>query len=121
MRISDWSSDVCSSDLLNPTPGRRPQKNPGKRAFKGPRRGTLSGHPLGAWPTNVWDDIGNVGHNHPERRCGDHPAAFPLALAKRAILLYTLPVDLVCDPFCGSGTPQEIGRASGREMVCQSG
>src|SRR3546814_20203055 len=97
MRISDWSSDVCSSDL--------------------PRRGTLSGHPLGAWPTNVWDDIGNVGHNHPERRCGDHPAQFPLALAKRAILLYTQPGDLVCDPFCGSGPTQVADLDAGRAFV----
>lgn len=103
--------------VFNPTPARRPQKNPGKRAFKGPKKGALSGHPLGAWPTNVWDDLANVGHNHPERRFGDHPAQFPLALAKRAVMLYTRPGDLVCDPFSGSGTTQIACVESGRGFV----
>lgn len=93
--------------VFNPTPARAPQKQPDKRAFKGPRKGQLSGHPLGAWPTNVWSDIPSVRHNHPERAHGAHPAQFPKALARRAILIYTRAGDLVCDPFSGSGTTQE--------------
>lgn len=87
---------------FNPTPARQPQKNPGKRAFKGPRKGELSGHPFGAFPTNVWD-IGNAGHNRKDGVVG-HPAQMPSELARRAILLYTRPEDLVIDPFSGSGT-----------------
>lgn len=109
---------VCSKGDLprfNPNAARIPQKQPGKRAFKGPNKGKLSGHPLGAWPTNVWSDIGNVGHNHPDRAHGAHPAQFPLKLAKRAVLLYSVPGSVICDPFSGSGTTQlaciETGRA----------
>lgn len=88
---------------FNPTPARKQQRQPGKKAFKGPKKGQLSGHPFGAWPTNVWDDIGNAGHNKGGRVEG-HPAQMPSELARRAILLFTEPGDLVIDPFSGSGT-----------------
>lgn len=97
--------------VFNPTPGRHPQKDPGKRAFKGPNRGRLTGHPLGAWPTNIWR-IPNVGHNHPERT--GHPAQFPEALVRRAILHWTLPGQLVVDPFVGSGTTPAVCVRTGR-------
>jgi DNA modification methylase len=103
--------------VFNPTPARKPQKYPGKRAFKGPNRGELSGSPLGAHPTDVWDDIGQVRHNHPERKHGDHPAQFPVALPKRAILLYTNPGDVVCDPFCGSGSSAVAAIETGRHFI----
>lgn len=102
---------------FNPNAARIPQKQPGKRAFKGPNQGKLSGNPLGAWPTNVWDDIGNVGHAHPDKEFGDHPAQFPLALAKRAILLYSMPGDVVCDVFSGSGTTQVGAIQTGRAFI----
>jgi len=99
--------------IFNATPARVPQKQPGKRAFKGPNKGQLSGNPLGAWPSNVWSDIGNLGHNHSEKTTS-HPCPFPLALARRAILLYTMPGDLVVDPFLGSGTTAEAALRTGR-------
>lgn len=102
--------------VFNPNAARIPQRDPAKRAFRGPRKGQLSGTPLGAWPTNVWS-IPNVGHNNPERRHGAHPAQFPLALAKRAVLLYSMPGDLVCDPFSGSGTTQVATVETGRSFV----
>ncbi|CAB3754038.1 DNA-methyltransferase [Paraburkholderia humisilvae] len=103
--------------VFNPTPARTPQKNPGKRAYKGPNRGKLSGSPLGAHPTDVWDDIGQVRHNHPERKHGDHPAQFPVALPRRAILLYTNPGDVVCDTFCGSGSSAVAAVETGRHFI----
>jgi DNA modification methylase len=103
--------------VFNPTAARKPQKQPGKRAFKGPKKGELSGNPLGAFPTNVWDDIPSVRHNHPERKFGEHPAQFPLGLAKRAVLLWSNPGDLVCDPFSGSGTTHVACIQSGRDFV----
>lgn len=99
---------------FNPTPARTPQKNPSKRAFKGPSAGRLSGHPLGAWPSNVWT-IPNVGHNHPERT--GHPAQFPLELARRAVQIYTNPGDVVVDPFSGSGTTHVACRETGRSFT----
>lgn len=92
------------ASTFNANAARIPQKQPGKRAYKGPNRGELSGHPFGAHPTDVWSDITTVRNNHPDRKHGDHPAQFPVALPKRAIMLYTNPGDLVCDPFSGSGS-----------------
>jgi len=100
--------------VFNANAARIPQKEPGKRAFKGPNKGQLSGHPLGAWPTNVWH-IPAVGANNGEKT--DHCAQFPLALVKRAILLYTKPGQLVCDPFNGSGTTQVGCVETGREFA----
>lgn len=96
---------------FNSLAARTPQKEPGKRAFKGPRKGQLSGCYFGAAPTNVWA-IPQVGHNHPEKT--GHPCQFPLALAKRAIMLYTNAGALVVDPFSGSGTTHAACIQTGR-------
>ncbi len=93
---------------------RTPQKNPAKRSFKGPRRGSLSGHPLGAWPSDSWS-ISNIGSNDPERT--GHPAQMPEELARRAVLLYTMPGDLVVDPFSGSGTTHAVCASTHRSFV----
>ena len=98
---------------FNPDPARTPQKQPDKRAYKGPNKGQLSGHPFGAWPSDVWK-ISTVRHNHPEKT--GHPAQFPEELAMRAVQLYTKPGDLVIDPFCGSGTTQVVAKRSGRQF-----
>src|SRR5690348_9371417 len=102
---------------FNPNAARIPQKQPGKRAFKGPNKGELSGNPLGAWPTDVWSDIPTVRHNHPERAMGAHPAQFPVGLAKRAILLYTLPGATICDCFAGSGSTAVAAIEAGRHFI----
>ena len=80
---------------------RVPQKYPNKRHYKGPRKGELSGNPLGANPGDVWA-ITNVKHNHPEKT--NHPCQFPEGLARRLVLMATNPGDAVLDPFCGVGT-----------------
>lgn len=98
---------------FNPDPARTPQKQPGKRAFKGPNKGQLSGHPFGAWPSDVWS-INTVRHNHPEKT--GHPAQFPEQLAMRAVQIYTKPGDLVIDPFSGSGTTHVVCKRSGRRF-----
>lgn len=100
--------------VFNPTPGRTPQKQPGKRAFKGQNKGRISSHPFGAWPSNVWT-IPNIGANNGEKT--GHPAQFPLELATRAIQIYTNPGDLVVDPFSGSGTTHVGARATGRAFT----
>lgn len=103
---------------FNPSAARIPQKEPQKRAFKGPNKGKLSGHPLGAHPTNVWR-IPSVGHNHSDlvAMSAKHPAPFPLALARRCILLYTMPGDLAADIFNGSGTTQAATIQTGRAFI----
>ncbi len=102
---------------FNPNAARTPQKQPDKRAFKGPNKGQLSGNPLGTHPADVWSDIGNVGDSHPDSLEGKHPAQFPVKLAKRCILLYTAAGDLICDPFSGSGTTAFAAVESGRNFI----
>jgi len=99
---------------FNAASARTPQKQPGKRAFKGPNKGSISSHPLGAWPTDVWQ-IANVGHNSPEKVPG-HPCQMPEELARRLVQLYTMPGDLVVDPFSGSGTTHAVCIQTGRRF-----
>lgn len=101
---------------FNANAARIPQIQPGKRAFKGPNKGKLSGHPFGAWPTNIWK-IPGCGSNHPETKHGRHPAQFPVLLAKRAILIYTLPGDIVCDSFVGSGSTFLAAKQTYRQFI----
>ncbi len=82
-------------------PVRVPQKYPQKKHFKGPRKGELSGNPLGKNPSDVWD-IPNVKANHIEKT--EHPAQFPVELIERLILSMTRKNDWILDPFLGSGT-----------------
>jgi adenine-specific DNA-methyltransferase len=98
---------------------RVPQKYPGKRAYKGPKRGQYSGNPLGKNPSDVWI-FPNVKANHAEKT--DHPCQFPIELAERLILALTNKRDLVVDPFLGSGTTAVAAilhnrRAAGAELV----
>ncbi len=80
---------------------RVPQKYPGKKHFKGPKRGELSGNPLGKNPSDVWE-IPNVKANHVEKTI--HPCQFPVELIERLVLALTDPGDWVLDPFMGVGT-----------------
>ena len=80
---------------------RVPQKYPGKRHFKGPKTGQLSGNPLGKNPGDVWV-FPNVKNNHVEKT--SHPCQFPVELVDRLVLSLTRPDDWVFDPFLGAGT-----------------
>lgn len=80
---------------------RVPQKYPGKKHYKGPKKGLLSGNPLGKNPGDVWI-IPNVKHNHPEKT--EHECQFPLDLIRPLIKALSKPEELVLDPFMGSGT-----------------
>ncbi len=84
--------------LFDVDPIRIPQKYPGKRHFKGPKLGQLSGNPLGKNPGDVWI-FPNVKHNHIEKT--DHPCQFPVELVERLVLSMTLEDDLVFDPYMG--------------------
>ena len=99
--------------VFNLDPVRIPAKYPGKRHFKGPKRGQLSGNPLGKNPSDIWDvvkqdwedevwDIPNVKANHPEKT--EHPCQFPVELVQRCVLALTQPGGVVLDPYCGVGS-----------------
>ena len=93
---------------------RIPQKYPGKRYYKGPNKGKLSGNPLGKNPSDVWD-IPNVKAKHVEKT--DHPCQFPVALPQRLIKALTLPDAIVLDPFMGSGSTGVAAVLEGRKFV----
>lgn len=93
-------------------PIRVPSKYPGKRHFKGPRAGELSGNPLGKNPGDVWA-IPNVKHNHVEKT--DHPCQFPVELIERLVLSMTKQGDSVFDPYMGVGSSVVAAIKHGRD------
>ncbi len=104
---------------FNPSAARTPTIQFDKRAFRGPDRGRASSHPHGSAPSDVWT-IKHLGHNHGEKTA--HPAQYPIAIAKRLVLLYTQPGDIVCDPFSGSGSTHVAAIEAHRPFVgCDAG
>ena len=86
---------------FNLDPIRVPSKYPGKKHFKGPNAGQLSGNPLGKNPGDVWI-LPNVKNNHVEKTV--HPCQFPVELVERLVLALTDPGDNLLDPYMGVGS-----------------
>lgn len=80
---------------------RVPQKYPGKRRYKGPRKGELSCNPKGKNPGDVWE-IPNVRYGHMEKT--GHPCQFPVALAERFVRALCPKFGVVLDPYSGSAS-----------------
>lgn len=93
---------------------RVPQKYPGKRSYKGPHKGELSGNPLGKNPSDVWD-IPNVKAKHIEKT--EHPCQFPVAIPQRLIKALAPADGLILDPFMGSGTTGVAAVIEGKRFV----
>lgn len=93
---------------------RIPSKYPGKRHFKGPNIGKLSGNPLGKNPEDVWD-IPNVKGSHIEK--ADHPCQFPVGLAQRLILSLSNKGDRVFDPYAGVCSSGVAAAITGRKFL----
>ena len=93
-------------------PIRVPSKYPGKRHFKGPNIGKLSGNPKGKNPSDVWM-FPNVKSNHPEKT--SHPCQFPVELVERLVLSMTDPDDAVFDPHMGVGSSIIAALMHGRD------
>lgn len=102
-------SDDYKFDL---DPVRVPAKYPGKKHFKGPRAGQLSGNPLGKNPSDVWV-IPNVKHNHVEKTT--HPCQFPVELVERLVLSMTDAGNNVFDPYMGVGSTVVAAIKNGRQ------
>ncbi|HET6249949.1 MAG TPA: site-specific DNA-methyltransferase [Tepidisphaeraceae bacterium] len=94
-------NDAEGKYVFNLDPVRVPQKYPGKKHFKGPKKGLFSANPLGKNPGDLWI-IPNVKHNHPEKTI--HPCQFPIELVERLVLSMTNEGDLVVDPYMGVGS-----------------
>jgi len=96
---------------FNLDPIRVPAKYPNKKHFRGPKKGQLSGNPLGKNPGDVWD-IPNVKANHVEKT--SHPCQFPIELVERLVLALTQPGDQVFDPYVGVGSSVIAAARHGR-------
>jgi adenine-specific DNA-methyltransferase len=104
--------------IFNLDPVRVPSKYPEKKHFKGPKRGQLSGNPLGKNPADVWE-IPNVKANHVEKT--DHPCQFPVGLVERLVLALTNKGDNVLDPYLGVGSSAIAALKNGRNAFgCDS-
>lgn len=116
---------------FNLDPVRVAAKYPGKKHFKGPNAGKLSGNPLGKNPEDVWSaphvpsnrveknsedvwSIPNVKSNHVEKT--DHPCQFPVGLIERLVLALTNPGELVFDPFAGVASAGVAAAVHGRRF-----
>lgn len=105
---------------------RVPSKYPGKRYYKGKKKGQPSSNPLGKNPSDVWQivsqdweneiwEIPNVKANHPEKTI--HPCQFPIELAERCVLALTNENDWVLDPFMGVGSSLIAALKNGRKAI----
>jgi adenine-specific DNA-methyltransferase len=85
-RFSGWYEVILwytKSDnyVFNLDDVRIPSKYPGKRHFKGPKTGQLSGNPKAKNPEDVWEDVWNIPNaksNHVEKT--EHPCQLPVGL-----------------------------------------
>lgn len=105
---------------------RVPSKYPGKRHFKGPKKGELSGNPKGKNPADVWEilikdwenelwNIPNVKSNHPEKT--EHPCQYPIELVERCVLALTNEKSWVLDPFAGVGSTMIASIKNNRNVI----
>lgn len=105
---------------------RIPAKYPGKRHFKGPKKGELSGNPKGKNPSDIWEiiiqdwekelwNIPNVKSNHPEKT--EHPCQYPVELVERCVLALTNQYSWVLDPYAGVGSTMLASIKNDRNVV----
>ena len=105
---------------------RVPSKYPGKRHFKGPKKGQLSGNPKGKNPSDIWEiiiddwekelwNIPNVKSNHPEKT--EHPCQYPIELVERCVLALTKENSWVLDPYAGVGSTLIASIKNNRNVI----
>ena len=93
---------------------RIPQKYPGKRRYKGPRKGEFSCNPKGKNPGDVWE-IPNVKASHVEKL--GHPCQFPVGLAERFVRAMCPRQGVVFDPYMGSASTGVAAILNGRRFL----
>lgn len=93
---------------------RTPQKYPGKRRYKGPRKGEFSCNPMGKNPGDVWD-IPNVKASHIEKT--GHPCQFPVGLVERLVRALCPQEGVVFDPYMGSASTGVAAIINDRRFV----
>lgn len=111
---------------FNLDPVRVAAKYPGKKHFKGPKKGEYSSNPNGKNPSDFWEivlndweneiwNIPNVKANHVEKT--EHPCQYPIELVERCVLALTDKKDWVLDPFAGVGSTVLASLKNDRNVV----
>ena len=95
--------------LKNMSAGDRSRQESATRSGVGRRISAWQGRPL-AYPSNVL-------HASPVAHNTGHSAPFPEWLPEFFIKLFTVPGDLVVDPFVGSGTTVRVATRLGRRAI----
>jgi DNA modification methylase len=88
----------------------------GLRRADGSMSGLSKPGPINEWKIpdsvlRIWPEQSRNGYQ------ADHPAVFPLELPTKIIEAMTQPNELVCDPFCGSGTTLSAAKAANRRAI----
>ena len=109
-----WFAKDLERSYFNLDAVRVPQKYPGKRHYRGPKKGEYSGHPDGKNPGDVWD-IPNVKAHHIEKTI--HQCQFPVGLVQRLIRALSPEGGSVLDPYSGSATTASAAIVEGRKSV----
>ena len=66
---------------------------------------------------NIWKYNTGKNYSTKDKVAFDHPAIFPEALAEDHILTWTVPGDIILDPFCGSGTTAKMAFLNDRNYI----
>jgi adenine-specific DNA-methyltransferase len=112
--------------IFNLNDVRIPSIYPGKRHFKGPKKGQLSGNPTGKNPSDIWEvvirdwesklwNIPNVKSNHPEKT--EHPCQYPIELVERCVLALTNENSWILDPYAGVGSTLIASIKNNRNVI----
>ncbi|MCU0391091.1 MAG: site-specific DNA-methyltransferase [Thermoflexibacter sp.] len=82
------------------------------------KNGKLRANTLGKNPSDVWQ-IAKVttGANRSSEERTDHPAQFPEDLVQRMVLGFTNELDIILDPFLGSGTTATVAMKNKRYCI----
>lgn len=73
------------------------------------RRSKLTKEEYSAWFRQFWTMTG--------ASTKQHPAPFPLELARRLVRMFSFHGDIVLDPFCGTGTTMLAAMKTGRNSI----
>jgi len=121
-----WFTKNTPNYIFNLDSVRVKSKYPGKRHYKGPKKGELSGNPMGKNPSDVWEillqdwekeiwEVPNVNSNHREKT--EHPCQYPIELVERCILALSNEGGWILDPFAGVGSTLLAAYKNNRNAV----
>lgn len=69
------------------------------------------------WFSDAWMNLVGIRQKLGDKEMRDRSGAFPLELAQRLILMFSLAGDLVLDPFLGTGTTTVAAMMTGRRSM----